>query len=91
MSCSGFFGIHVILLLLYFSFVEDVGSLDELKRELDEMKLVLKESQSPVVFCHNDLCSGNIIYNHKTGVRVRVLPLHVYFMLGYQVLHTTLK
>ena len=66
-------------LLLCFSFVEDVGSLDELKRELDEMKFVLKDSQSPVVFCHNDLCSGNIIYNHETGANesVRFLPLQV--------------
>ncbi len=37
---------------------------------MDEMKKELMFAQSPVVFCHNDLTAGNIIYNKDTGTGI---------------------
>ncbi len=50
-----------------FRFVSSVGSTNELQREMEKMKEVLRHAQSPVVFCHNDLTSGNFIYNKDSG------------------------
>ena len=50
--------------------VESVGSIDELQHEMDEMKKELTFARSPVVFCHNDLTAGNIIYNEDKGTGI---------------------
>jgi ethanolamine kinase len=48
---------------------ENAGfSLDKVKNELLVLEEKVKEFNSPVVFCHNDLLSGNIIYNPKKGI-----------------------
>lgn len=38
-------------------------STDELKIELNQLKDVVSQINSPVVFAHNDLLLGNILYN----------------------------
>lgn len=49
-------------------FQDSIGSIDRLKDEIEVTKhLILKECKSPVVFCHNDIHSANIIYNEETG------------------------
>ncbi len=64
----------VVLLInrvfLHCRLVESVGSINELQHEMDEMKKELMFAQSPVVFCHNDLTAGNIIYNKDTGTGI---------------------
>ena len=47
-------------------FNETFGSLCELKKEVDEMKSLLLTFKSPLVFCHNDLQFGNLIYDERT-------------------------
>ncbi|KAJ3306814.1 hypothetical protein HDV03_003851 [Kappamyces sp. JEL0829] len=47
-------------------------SLESIKTELASLQARLERLQSPVVFCHNDLLSGNIIYNPGTK-RVRFI------------------
>lgn len=42
-------------------------TLDGLEQELIMLEEKVKKFNSPVVFCHNDLLSGNIIYNPKKG------------------------
>ncbi|KAJ3013204.1 hypothetical protein HKX48_005896 [Thoreauomyces humboldtii] len=41
-------------------------NLDALKEELRDLQQALEALQSPVTFCHNDLLSGNIVYNAHT-------------------------
>ncbi|XP_065910835.1 probable ethanolamine kinase isoform X1 [Dysidea avara] len=41
-----------------------IGSVEELRRECDELKSHLDQLNSPIVFCHNDLTYRNIIYSH---------------------------
>ena len=43
------------------------GSTDALKREVKELTIELEKLSSPLVFCHNDLLCGNIIYNEREG------------------------
>ncbi|TPX62686.1 hypothetical protein PhCBS80983_g00349 [Powellomyces hirtus] len=38
----------------------------EIRKELAEMQQTLEALNSPVTFCHNDLLSGNIVYDEKT-------------------------
>ena len=45
-----------------------IGSVEELRRECDELKSHLDQLNSPIVFCHNDLTYRNIIYSHDKGV-----------------------
>ena len=47
-----------------------IGSVEELRRECDELKSHLDQLNSPIVFCHNDLTYRNIIYSHDKGVSV---------------------
>lgn len=44
---------------------------NELRRGLERMEGVLRALDSPVVFCHNDLLSANIIYEEDKGGRLR--------------------
>ncbi|GAU91794.1 hypothetical protein RvY_03984 [Ramazzottius varieornatus] len=44
------------------------GGLDELRRETKEMQAVMDNCSSPIVFCHNDLLPGNILYDKATDV-----------------------
>lgn len=37
--------------------------MEELKIELNQLKDVISQIESPVVFAHNDLLLGNILYN----------------------------
>lgn len=41
--------------------------MEHLKLELNKLESMIFRFSSPVVFCHNDLLSGNIIYNGDTG------------------------
>ena len=43
------------------------GSTDPLRREITELKMELNNLQCPLVFCHNDLLAGNLIYNERLG------------------------
>ncbi len=47
--------------------IEAFGSKETLQKEAIEMRRVIEELNSPLVFSHNDTLSGNIIYNNKTG------------------------
>lgn len=49
------------------SFLTNIGSRDCLHREISELRSILTTSASPIVFCHNDIHSANIIYNEETG------------------------
>lgn len=46
---------------------KSIFSLEELKRETEEMNRLLKTFKSALVYCHNDLQYGNIIYDNLTG------------------------
>lgn len=52
--------------------------LNYLKSELHKLEAILKKLDSPVVFCHNDLLSGNIIFEPDKGMKFDPLP-HYYF------------
>lgn len=41
--------------------------MDSLKREVEEMERELTKLSCPLVLCHNDLQSRNIIYNDQDG------------------------
>ncbi|KAJ3324574.1 Ethanolamine kinase [Boothiomyces sp. JEL0866] len=45
------------------SFKESGFTLNQLREELLELQSHLEKLESPVVFCHNDLLSGNLIYD----------------------------
>lgn len=48
-------------------FLESIGSIDNLRVEIAATKeLILSECNSPIVFCHNDIHSANLIYNEET-------------------------
>ena len=41
--------------------------MDILRKEIAEMKVVIEDLHCPLVFCHNDASSRNLIYNEETG------------------------
>jgi ethanolamine kinase len=43
-------------------------SIDHLRNELDVIREKIPQFSSPIVFCHNDLLSGNIIYNPEKSL-----------------------
>jgi len=45
-----------------------IGSVEELRRECDELKSHLDQLNSPVVLCHNDVQYRNMIYSLDEGV-----------------------
>ena len=47
-------------------FAATIGSIGNLLKEIDFVKSLLKECCSPVVLCHNDVHSANIIYHEET-------------------------
>ena len=49
------------------SFVNSIGSVENLVEEIRWLKGILVDCRSPIVLCHNDIHSGNIIYNENTG------------------------
>ncbi|ETE73958.1 Ethanolamine kinase 2, partial [Ophiophagus hannah] len=65
LSTSG----HGITLSSFSSFLQEmqIPSLEVLEEEIHWMKEHLSQLQSPIVFCHNDLLSKNIIYNKAEG------------------------
>lgn len=40
---------------------------EQIRRDIDELKEESDKLNSPVVFCHNDLLSGNFMYDEKKG------------------------
>ena len=56
--------------LFYFGsrFKEIFNSLSVLSDEVDSLKSELSKSQTELVFCHNDLLCGNLIYNDIMGM-----------------------
>lgn len=49
------------------AFLASVGSIKKLKDEIEVTRnLILRDCESPVVLCHNDIHSANIIYNEET-------------------------
>ncbi|XP_070569904.1 ethanolamine kinase 1-like [Ptychodera flava] len=47
-------------------FQENIPSYDQLGREVEELETKLVPLNSPIVFCHNDLLLGNIVYDEQT-------------------------
>lgn len=43
------------------------GSLTKLRIEFERLKSQLTKTESPIVFAHNDLLLGNVIYNKDEG------------------------
>ena len=51
------------------SFLSSIGSIENLSMNIESIKNLLgTKCKSPIVFCHNDIHSANIIYNEKTGI-----------------------
>lgn len=48
--------------------LREVPSFETLSEEMESLKRHLSQIDSPVVLCHNDLLTKNIIYNHKEGM-----------------------
>ncbi|XP_013185648.1 ethanolamine kinase [Amyelois transitella] len=51
-------------------FVTSLGSITKLRIEFERLKSHLTKAESPVVFAHNDLVLGNVIYNQSEGTVV---------------------
>lgn len=49
---------------------ELLPSLDELRAEFDRLFVVVNKIQSPIVFAHNDLLLGNILYDPTSDQKV---------------------
>ena len=49
------------------SFLDSVGSIGNLRKEIKWVKELLVDCKSPIVLCHNDIHSANIIYDEETG------------------------
>ena len=49
------------------SFLCSIGSIENLRKEIDWVKKLVVDCKSPIVFCHNDIHSANIIYDEETG------------------------
>jgi len=54
-----------------------IGSVEELRRECDELKNHLDQLNSPVVLCHNDVQYRNMIYSLDEGVLMLMLKCSV--------------
>ncbi|XP_047545921.1 ethanolamine kinase [Vanessa atalanta] len=48
-------------------FASSFGSLTRLRIEYERLKSLLIKTESPIVFAHNDLLLGNVIYNESKG------------------------
>ncbi|KOB75530.1 Choline/ethanolamine kinase [Operophtera brumata] len=48
-------------------FVNSFGSITKLRIEFERLKSHLTKTMSPIVFAHNDLLLGNVIYNKDEG------------------------
>lgn len=48
-------------------FTNNFGSVTKLRIEFERLKSHLIKTQSPIVFAHNDLLLGNVIYNKDAG------------------------
>ncbi|XP_053599660.1 ethanolamine kinase isoform X2 [Plodia interpunctella] len=48
-------------------FVNSLGSVTKLRIEFERLKSHLAKAESPVVFAHNDLVLGNVIYDQSEG------------------------
>lgn len=49
------------------SFLSSIGSIGDLRKEINWVKELLVDCKSPIVLCHNDIHSANIIYDEETG------------------------
>lgn len=48
-------------------FLNSIGSIEDLRREIATTRsLIFRTCNTPIVFCHNDIHSANIIYNEET-------------------------
>lgn len=47
--------------------LREVPNFETLSVEMESLKRHLSHIDSPIVLCHNDLLTKNIIYNHKEG------------------------
>ena len=50
-----------------FTILQDIPSIEQLSSEIESLKRHLSHIDSPIVLCHNDLLTKNIIYDHKMG------------------------
>ncbi|CAG9090725.1 unnamed protein product [Plutella xylostella] len=48
-------------------FTNSFGSVTKLRIEFERLKSYLSKTESPIVFAHNDLLLGNVIYNQDEG------------------------
>lgn len=58
------------MMFVYFfccRFVNSFGSITRLRIEFERLKSHLIKTESPIVFAHNDLLLGNVIYNQDEG------------------------
>lgn len=53
-------------MIFFHRFVELFPATPNLKEEYSFLEQNLSTIKSPVVFCHNDLLLGNVIYNSKS-------------------------
>ncbi|XP_067091190.1 ethanolamine kinase 1 [Osmerus mordax] len=51
-----------------FTILQDVPSIEQLSSEIESLKTHLSNINSPIVLCHNDLLTKNIIYDHKMDI-----------------------
>lgn len=49
-------------------FSNSFGSITRLRIEFERLKSHLTNTESPIVFAHNDLLLGNVIYNECKGI-----------------------
>lgn len=53
--------------MLHFRVAATLPSKAKLREEFDELYAALVEINSPVLFCHNDLLPGNVVYTEEHG------------------------
>ncbi|XP_055389828.1 ethanolamine kinase [Condylostylus longicornis] len=58
------------------------SSISALRKEFEELYKILEKLDSPLVFCHNDLLLGNVIYNENSN-RVTFID-YEYAEINYQ-------
>ena len=68
-------------LIFYCSYLEHLKPKQVLIEEYKKLRDHLISLNSPVVFCHNDLLPGNIIYNTEKGNILNSLLAGKFFVI----------
>lgn len=56
-----------MLMIVFFRVAETLPSRAELLAEFQELYAALVATESPILFCHNDLLPGNVIYTEESS------------------------